>query len=105
MKLGLVLCLTIMLVFSINIVSVQACTYCPADLSPQDSARFQQEFTEKTQEALKHQIQVNQDQRLQDLQIIVLLIAISIGLSCALIALIVIFFKNRKWYRKPNPES
>lgn len=105
MKLGLVLCLVIMLV-SINIVSVKAQNYglLPSEQSSHATA-LQQGLLEQTQAALKQQIQVNQDQHTQDLQITILLISIIAGLSCGIIALSVIFLKTGNRYRKPNPET
>ena len=41
-------------------------------------------------------IQQNEEQHLHDLQVIVLLIGLSIGLGCVIIALVIILFKNRK---------
>ena len=60
------------------------------------SAILTQAVLNATSHALQQQIQLNEEQHFHDLQVIVLLIALSIGLGCVIVALVVILFKNRK---------
>ncbi|MGI0046528.1 MAG: hypothetical protein ACREBB_04990 [Nitrosotalea sp.] len=91
-----ILHLSIIFLIGIGCSTVQACVYCPASpTSVQHQLVLQQALNQKLQETLKQQIQQSQDQHAQDLQIISLLISISIGLGCALMALVVIFLKNK----------
>src|SRR5712692_4929891 len=85
----------LLLLIPVPNISIQYCIYCPANMTPQQQSAFQQALNEKLRESLKQQIQQSQDQHAQDLQLISLLLAISIGLACGIVALAVVFLKNR----------
>ena len=106
MKLVAVLCLAIMLVVSVNIVSVQAQDYgCHGT----DCLKLQQALEQARANVSANQIKQQaeqmvelQNQHTQDSQIMILLISIIIGLSCGIIALIIIFLKNRTMNKPRN---
>ena len=68
----------------------------PPSEQAEHSAILTQALLNATQHALQQQIQQNEEQHFHDLQVIVLLISLSVGLGCIIVALGVILFKNRK---------
>ncbi len=91
-KLGLVLCLAIMLVIPINYVVAQnPCYGCNSPTL--NSTDFQEARQKIIQE---DQIKSLEEQHAQDLHIMNLLITISVGLGSGIIVFAVIFVKNRK---------
>jgi hypothetical protein len=101
MKLGLVLCLTVMLLVTINIVSVHA----QYGYHPNDNSSLSLDLAQEHESKLIEQVTQLQQQHNQDFLIIFLLIAIIAGLGSGIIALTIIFLKNRNLKIKPNPDS
>ncbi len=60
------------------------------------SSDLQQGIIDNLQKSLDQQKQQNEKQHAQDLQIISFLLALSIGLACVVVALALVFLKNRR---------
>ncbi len=83
-----------------DLVYANACYGCNPGFT--NSTVLQEALNEKRLELQSQQLKQNEEQHTQDSQIIMILIAITIALGCAVIALAIVFLKTRKYQNDRN---